>query len=200
MGRPIIKICGCTTAENTLAVARTGVNMIGFVCHPASMRYVSPQQIKSLIPICHAENVKSVLVVVDQVPEEVNALINFLRPDYIQLHGDKAQSAYSHLINQRCIVPMDIRLSAQDVRQGDVILYDAPIPGAGDPGHFKSLEVSHSRDYFIAGGITPYNSAMLVEQFRPSGIDVSTGVEEQPGIKSIPKIISLINALEKKHV
>lgn len=197
--RPLIKICGCTTIKNTREVAHAGIDMIGFVCHPESKRHVAEDRLGVLTQVCRDYNIKSVLVLVNQDKDEIISIANKIQPDFLQLHGAIAQSAYPFLKAYRCLIPANMTLSKSELRPDDFILYDAPTPGSGNADHFNTLQIDNNASSFIAGGITPNNVASLLAQFKPVGVDVSTGVEVLPGIKSISKIKSLINAIEVAH-
>ena len=57
-------------------------------------------------------------------------------------------------------------------------------------------EASGRAPLWIAGGVTPENAAEIREKFRPELIDVSSGVEKEPGVKDREKIRALFEALE----
>lgn len=192
-----VKVCGLTTVDNTRAVAQCNIDYVGLVCHPASRRHVTFEQAYCLAEICRDAGKDVVVVVVNQSMSALEAIIHTIQPGFLQLHGDVSQSAYPILRgHQRCIIPMGYQLTAADVEQSDILLYDAPQPGSGDDAHLCSLQPDRRHQFFVAGGVSPENVCDIVSRFKPSGIDLSTHVESAPGIKSLDRIQLLLDQLE----
>ncbi|HEY3308914.1 MAG TPA: phosphoribosylanthranilate isomerase [Desulfuromonadaceae bacterium] len=198
-----VKICGITNLEDALAAATAGADALGFVFHPASPRYISPEQaaaiIRHLPPF-----VQTVGLFVDENPETVNAIANQCGLDIIQLHGDESPG-YCSEIQRRVIKAFRVKniTSIDKIKNYRVAacLLDAWSPAAhGGTGTTFNWEIAASaatsERIILAGGLTPENVAAAVQRVRPYAVDISSGVEFEPGKKDPAKISLLLNALK----
>ena len=203
-----VKICGITRKEDLDAAVESGADAVGFVVGVAS----SPRN----LPLTEAERlirqvppfVKSVLVT---VPRSIADFSDYekLNPDAIQVHGEKLNSAESvrrKLPNTMLIrsinaqVANDFDAVSRAAKLFDAVLLDSFAEGQyGGTGLVHDWEMSKRVKQFIqpkplilAGGLNPENVAEAVRTVRPYGVDVSSGVEQQPGIKSHQKIVEFI--------
>ena len=91
MRRVKVKICGITRVEDLEAACKVGADMVGFVVDvPSSPRSLSLEKAESLLSLL-PEKVKSVLVTVYKTPSQLVRLYERLKPDIIQLHGEKVK-------------------------------------------------------------------------------------------------------------
>jgi phosphoribosylanthranilate isomerase len=199
----IVKICGITRADDAAAAVRSGAAAIGFVFWPASPRYIEPErarQIAEALPPL----VTAVGVFVNQDAAEVNRIADTARLGAVQLHGDETPAFAATMrypVLKACPAddagldrwPDRIRLLidvADPVRRG----------GTGRTVDWdRAATLAAARDVLLAGGLTPENVVDAVRRVRPFGIDVSSGVEQSPGVKDHRKIDALFAALARMH-
>jgi len=202
--RTRIKICGITRLEDALAAVAAGADALGFVFHPASPRYVEPEQareiIRSLPPL-----VTAVGVFVNRGIEEVRRIAAECGLHVLQFHGDESPE-YCGWFGQPVIKALRVRgaASLEGFRAYRVaaVLLDAYDPRAeGGTGRAfdwdLARQVAPVRPLILAGGLTPENVSRGVETVRPYGVDVSTGVESRPGRKDADKIRAFVEAVQR---
>ena len=197
-----IKICGITHCDDALAAVDAGADALGFVFHEASPRHVS---IATAAEIIHQlpPFVAKVGVFVDATEETVQQVVAECGLDTVQLHGAESPAVCRRL-SVKVIKAFRVRglESLIELPQYDTSawLLDSYVPGqAGGTGaRFKwdlALEAKKlGRPIILAGGLTPGNIALAVRQVRPFGVDVSTGVESEPGRKDVRKVQQFIEA------
>lgn len=204
----MVKICGVTREEDLNAVVQAGADAIGFVINvEESPRNLSLREAKSLIDQLPNE-VDSVAVTVSNRLQEIVEICRKLAPSFIQLHG-----MTSRLVDQvklaadaKVIVAIEARSpSALQHAISHLVSIDALLVdtygarGLGGTGCTHDWNLSrkirdavHPVPMILAGGLTPENVAHAVRTAKPYGVDVSTGVEVQPGIKDPVKITQFV--------
>ena len=195
-----IKMCGLRRPEDIEAVNELKPEYIGFVFFPGSKRYVTPETAKALRDGLNP-GIKVVGVFVDENPETVARLLEEGVIDIAQLHGHEDETYLAELrkkTDKPLIRAFRIR-SAEDAQQAQAstaeqILLDA---GAGDGKTFDwSMLSSVSRPYFLAGGLTPENTAEAVKRYHPFAVDVSSGIETD-GFKDCNKMRAFMRAVRE---
>jgi phosphoribosylanthranilate isomerase len=237
-----IKICGITQVADALAAVEAGADAIGLNFSATSKRHVSRSNAQTIVRAVRSRSttVKFVGVFVEQSPGEVEALVDQVDLDLIQLHGDQDVSVLARTWSRPILwvarVPMGggpelaerLGTIAQSVvaRSGWTlgtesppdrkklagILVDAFAPGNyGGTGQTVAWEPLGQRDSWsalgwsptawptglplvLAGGLNPQNVATAVHQTRPSAVDVASGVESAPGIKSREQMFAFVAA------
>lgn len=213
---PNLKICGITRAEDLVACHEVGVDYIGFNFYHGSRRFIAFDEAVRIWTEFRKEfpqsSLKAVAVSVDASREE---LVSFVRrfPELaaLQLHGGESLALIADL---RMNLPIEIwkalPVSGKDQcdaiatmrAAADVVLLDsAMIPqGAkvpGGSGHAfnwtEFAEVISQPGIGVAGGIHPGNIKDLL-RFHPQLIDIASGAEAAPGVKSREKVESLVAA------
>lgn len=127
--------------------------------------------------------------------------------DAVQLHGvdpsNLAATAIPYYCAARVGEESDFDKVAALRKNGEPrILLDAKVEGIPG-GTGKTIPENLLREkagelpLWLAGGITPENVGAIVEKFHPELVDVSSGVEDAPGIKNAEKISALFDALKK---
>lgn len=194
---PAVKICGITRFEDALAAAECGASFLGLVFAESSPRRIDPARARAIrdqVP----SHVRVAGVFRDQPAELIRDIADAVLLDYIQLHGREPASEIARM-NRPVIraVPVDARVPDCDAfAAADWLLLDAPSPGAGRSFDWSVLERwSRTKRFFLAGGLNPENVAEAIRRVRPDAIDVSSGVEVSPGIKSPAKIRQLFENL-----
>jgi phosphoribosylanthranilate isomerase len=203
-----VKICGITRKEDLDAAAAAGADAVGFVVGVASSpRNLALEKAEKLIRQV-PPFVKSVLVT---VPKSIDEFEKYekLNPDVIQIHGENLHAAASvrlKIPNISLIGAVNANLAnALDVvsrtaKIVDAVLLDSFADGRyGGTGIVHDWELSkrvkqviHPKPLILAGGLNPENVAEAVRAVEPYAVDVSSGVERQPGIKDHKKIIEFI--------
>jgi phosphoribosylanthranilate isomerase len=211
-----IKICGITKADQGHAIAQLGASALGFMCFPASPRYVTPEQIKLIVDQLPAHPLTGELV--DRIGVFVNAeiaeicqIVAMANLSGVQLHGVEPPEFCAQL---RSALPQieiikALRIKTPDCltklasygQTVDTFLLDAYHPqlygGTGRTIDWSMLH--HFRpDYpwLLAGGLTPDNVLEALQQTQPIGIDLSSGVERAPGDKDLNKVAQLFDRLK----
>ena len=195
-----VKMCGLRRAEDIEAANRLMPEYIGFVFAPASRRFISLEEAAALRQALRP-GIRVVGVFVDEDAETVARLLESGVIDIAQLHGNEDE-AYIARLKARTGKPV-IRAfrvkNAEDLRAAeaspaDMILLDA---GAGDGKTFDwSMLSSVSRPYFLAGGLTPENTAEAVKRYHPFAVDVSSGIETD-GFKDCNKMRAFMRAVRE---
>jgi phosphoribosylanthranilate isomerase len=203
-----VKICGITRKEDLDAAVEAGADAVGFVVGvSSSSRNLSLTEAARLIRQV-PPFVASVLVT---VPRSIGdfAVYEKLNPDIIQVHGedlDTAESVRLKLPNTQLIWAVNAQLvSHLDAVSRATNLFDAILIDSFADGRYGGTGVVHDwelsrrikqaiqpKPLILAGGLNPENVAEAVCTVEPYAVDVSSGVERQPGIKSHKKIVEFI--------
>ena len=207
-----IKICGLTRTPDVRDACQLGADALGFVFYPKSKRCVTPEQAAKLAA---SASVFTATVALFVEPEDalVHGVIDQLRPSYLQFHGDEtpeqcARFNYPYIKAFRVGAPgletaLEIQSTCDKYHQAKAWLFDSYTPAYGGSGHGfdRSLlsEVLSQADMpvILSGGLTIENVADLVRTLRPAAVDVSSGVEIEPGIKSGQKLSAFIGAVRQ---
>ena len=199
-----VKICGITRAGDAHAAVDAGANAIGLVFWPGSPRFVDPFRARTIVRTL-PPFVTAVGLFVNQPLEYIAGVASLVRLGAVQLHGDETIDA-AEAIRLPLIKALTLG-SAIDAWPARVtVLLDAHDPvNRGGTGRTidwtAAAAVAANRRTLLAGGLTPENVAEAVGRVRPFGIDVSSGVEQAPGIKDHGKIRALFEALHgRSHV
>ena len=203
-----VKICGITRKEDLDAAVAAGADAVGFVVGVASSpRNIALEKAEKLIRQV-PPFVKSVLVTVPKSIDEFETYEK-LNPDAIQIHGENLHAAASVRLkfpNIQLIGAVnaqrakDLNIIARASKLFDAILLDSFADGRyGGTGVVHDWKLSkrfkqviHPKPLILAGGLNPENVAEAVRTVQPYAVDVSSGVEQQPGIKSHKKIVEFI--------
>ncbi|OKK13129.1 phosphoribosylanthranilate isomerase [Streptomyces sp. CB00455] len=187
---PFVKICGLRTARDVDAAVEAGADAIGFVFAPGSPRTVDPATARELGGRVPA-GVLTVGVFRGQPVAEVRRLTEESGLRAVQLHGDEGAEYYEEL---RAPGRTLLRATAEHVARcgelgEDLLLLDAPDPGSGKPWNWGAREFTPPEGrWLLAGGLTPGNVRQAVRSTGAWGVDVSSGVERERGVKS-PELI-----------
>lgn len=193
-----VKICGITNEDDALLAVALGADAVGFVFAP-STRQVTPTVARDIARRLPPE-VLTVGVFRDELPERVVDVVTNAGLRAAQLHGHEAPEQTRYV---RARVPFVIQafaagdpaLQRAGDHRADAVLVDAPSPGSGRLFDWSLLEhVPLGLRILLAGGLTPDNVATAIDQVRPWGVDVSTGVEASPGRKDARKVKAFIDA------
>ena len=208
-----VKICGITKPDQGKAIALMGANALGFICVPASPRYVTSTQIRAVreqLP----DNVERIGVFANSTITEINRIVAEADLTGVQLHGDESPD---FCVQLRQVLPQVEIIKALRVQNSqalkqvyiytsyvDTLLLDAYDPqqlgGTGKTLDWDTLQAFNPKcDWFLAGGLTPFNILEALSQVKPNGIDLSSGVERNPGDKDLSKVSQLFEQLKSSH-
>ncbi len=204
MARVRVKICGIRRVEDLRAAVEEGADAVGMVVgFPSSPRNLSLSQaaeIRRGVPVF----VDAVLVVRADGREEFRRVVEELEPDAIQLYGQLSLAEARDLATGcRIIKPVKAGTepSGLDLSLADAILLDShseSLPGGTGRTHdwyaARRLREQISLPLVLAGGLNPSNVSEAVRVVEPYAVDVSSGVESSPGVKSRELIRAFIRA------
>ncbi|MCY0916915.1 MULTISPECIES: phosphoribosylanthranilate isomerase [unclassified Streptomyces] len=191
-----IKICGLRTARDVDTAVEAGADAIGFVFAPGSPRTVDAAGARELAARVPA-GVLTVGVFRGQSVEEVRRLTRESGVRSVQLHGDEGPEYYEELRAQgRTLIRATAAAVAAAGEYGeDLLLIDAPDPGSGKPWNWASAEFTAPEGrWLLAGGLTPGTVREALRTTGAWGVDVSSGVERERGVKSPELIRAFIEA------
>jgi phosphoribosylanthranilate isomerase len=201
-----VKVCGITRLEDAELAAELGAWAIGFLLWPSSKRYVDPGVAAGIARVMRRK-VELVGVFVNQPLDEIAGLADALGLSHVQLHGDEGPS-FCTAVHQRTgakVIKAARVATAADLRDldrfhTDYHLLDTAQAGAyGGTGQTWDWSLLKSRrnktPFLLAGGLKAENVAAAIEATRPWGIDVSSGVEADYGVKDHDKLRALFAAV-----
>ena len=191
MKRTRVKICGITRPEHARAAAAAGADAIGLVFHGPSPRYVTRARARA---VCAAlpPLVSVVGVFVNPEPRDLEAVIEDVPVDLLQLHGEEspelcARTGKPYVKAVRVRTRDDIAEAAARYAGARALLLDAHHDtlwgGTGSRFDWDLVPDDVGRPIVLAGGLTPENVAGAIRRVRPFAVDVSGGVESAPGEK-----------------
>jgi len=205
-----IKICGITQLDQGYAIAQLGATMLGFICVPSSPRYVPSEKIQIILNNL-PKSIQTIGVFANTSIEQIYQIVLETGLTGVQLHGNESPDFCDRLRQMlpqiELIKALRIKCSAtllqtQDYFNSiDALLLDAYHPqhlgGTGKTLDWQSLQqFSPSCSWFLAGGLTPDNIQEALQQLKPDGIDLSSGVERSPGDKDLEKVKQLFDRLK----
>ena len=192
-----VKVCGMTQPKDAALAARLGADMIGMIFYRKSPRWVTQQQALKIISAV-PPTVNRVGVFVDRDLEKVLKVARRLRLDYVQLHGGFTKRDVKSVQREGFKVIEAFHVSKRaDYRavlssEADLILLDnktGAIPGGTGKRFDWGIKLPRRiPNLVLAGGIDIYNVEQGISQFAPLVVDVNSGVESSPGIKSGSKL------------
>ncbi len=199
-----VKICGITREEDALRAARHGADAIGFVIWPESPRAITAERAAAIARVL-PPFVWKVGVFVNAPPDEVERVTTIANLDVAQLHGDEDVERYRHLAVR--IVKSVALAGPADVERALALPPDVmPLVDTADrelrggTGRVAAwnlaAEVGKARPTWLAGGLNAENIIDAAEQVHPWGVDVSSSLEDSPGVKSAAKVAMFFAAIE----
>jgi phosphoribosylanthranilate isomerase len=206
----IVKICGLSTPEALDVALEAGADMVGFVFFAPSPRHTAFETARALGSRVHGRAQK-VALSVDADDALLDAVVEALQPDMLQLHG-KEQPARVVALRKRFGLPMmkaiaveakaDLAAVAAYEAVADCLLFDARAPreatrpgGLGKAFDWRLLEnLELSMPFMLSGGLDVGNVGEALRITRAPGVDVSSGVERAPGEKDPDKIRAFVRA------
>lgn len=201
--RTRVKICGITRPEDGLAAARHGADAIGLMFYPPSPRAVDLDTARAIVEVL-PPFVSVVAVFVDAAPAQIEQVLGAIPVDLLQFHGSEspAQCAapgrpYIKAVAMR--VDLDLAEAAEQYAGARGLLVDTHRPGVyggtGEVFDWGRIPPALGKPIVLAGGLDPDNVAQAVRRVRPYGVDVSSGVEREKGIKDEDRIAAFMRGV-----
>jgi phosphoribosylanthranilate isomerase len=194
-----VKVCGITNQRDAEAAAVYGADALGFVFAP-SPRRLAPQLAKKIVKAL-GPFISSVGVFVNEKPSEIMAIVEEVGLTAVQLHGDESAASLKKISGVRVIKAFRVAKTVDlyEVRgySPDAFLFDAKVEGAyGGTGNSFDWKIMKNFDgkapFILSGGLNPSNVREAIAVARPYAVDVSSGVERQPGTKDADLIKEFI--------
>lgn len=213
-----IKICGITRPQDAQAAARAGADAIGMILYPPAGRNVSlgrAREIMSVLP----PYVTPVGVFVEAEPEEILDTAAQLGLRTVQLNGEQTLEEIEELeglavIKAIRISPDGLPEKREELKKSlpanlvGLVLEPGGTGQAGGTGvaNFwdaiaKAIEAGAYKampPLIAAGGLKSETVGDVVRQIKPYAVDVSSGVEDSLGVKSVAKIEQFIAEVRKE--
>jgi len=192
-----IKICGICDLDAAKSAVEAGADLIGFhFCD--SDRRVSPDEAKAILDELPVRP-KIVGVFIDESPEEVRRIAEYVDLDLVQLHGSEQVGFDVGRPVMKVLKVVEGRLPDTDAWPDPIMLDSWSADQRGGTGRTWDWELARpllsSRQVFIAGGLQPGNVGTVVSQLKPYGVDVSSGVEARVRVKDPDKMRAFVHAV-----
>jgi phosphoribosylanthranilate isomerase len=185
-----IKICGLTTAEGVTAAVEAGVDAIGFV-FAASQRRVTAEHAATLVRDV-PERIKRIAVMQHPAQALVDEVWQVLRPDVLQTDAEDLDEL--NVPQELQVIPVVRPATAQRALAAR-ILFEGPVSGTGATSDWTmARQLAGRTELILAGGLNAANVVQAIRAVQPFGVDVSSGVEHEPGRKDPRKIHEFVAA------
>jgi phosphoribosylanthranilate isomerase len=213
--RTRIKICGLTREQDVRAAVEAGADALGFVFYPKSPRYVTPGQAAALIATV-PPFITTVGLFVNAEPAQLQEIVAEAPVSLLQFHGDETvqhSAALAEAVNRPFIRAMrigtatlttDLLEYAQAYHAGSRLfaglLLDTLVEAYGGSGKvfdWSLIPKELAPQVVLSGGLSVHNATDAVKRVRPFAVDISSGVEQEKGIKDAAKIRAFIAAIRQ---
>ena len=214
MPRTRIKFCGVTSPTDAAAAAAAGADAVGVVFYPAAARRVFVPQAREIVAAL-PPFVTPVGLFVDATIDEVRRTASDLRLTTVQLHGDETPAAVAELGDVLQVIKA-VRVTRESLSGVVAAWRSVPLAGlllepAGGPGpggngvanDWNGIEAAQRAGLLdglppliLAGGLTAESVGDVVRHLRPFAVDVSSGIEQTRGVKSVHRMAAFAAAVE----
>ena len=186
-----IKICGITSADAVAAAAEAQVDAIGFVFAP-SPRQVTPGQAAQLAALAPPGMLR-IAVAQHPLQMKVDEICRVLKPDYFQTDvEDLRELRIPAHIKVLPVLRFGRKTPSPLPRR---VVFEGPTSGIGELADWgRAAELARQTELILAGGLNAQNVTEAVQVVRPYGVDVSSGVEHDYGVKDPDKIYEFVRA------
>ena len=205
----IIKICGIQNQDTLMCCENNSINFFGMIFYPKSPRNITIENAYKLNKIAEKLNINGVGVFVNKEINELEEIIKYVNLKYIQLHGLEDELYIEDLKKLGVKIIKSISVSNENdlkkinnYQNADYFLFDYKpkkneLPGGNsksfDWNILKSLKTD--KPWFLSGGINIDNIQQILVDINPCGVDLSSGVEKELGIKDNRIINNFIEKL-----
>jgi len=197
-----VKICGITSVEDAQAVEQAGADAVGLMFYEGSPRHIALEQAKAIVDSL-SNTIVRVGVFVNSEESFVRQAMEICTLNMLQFHGDETPEycARFEIMTLKAIrVSDESSLKEMERYSADGFLLDAfsenSLGGTGETFNWELAKraTKSGRPIFLAGGLTSENVAEAVKAVRPFAVDVSSGVETEPGKKDAAKVRAFVAA------
>ncbi|HYO76053.1 MAG TPA: phosphoribosylanthranilate isomerase [Thermoanaerobaculia bacterium] len=216
-----IKICGITRVEDAQLCAELGADYLGFIFVPTSARYLDAAQAAEIADAVRSSGAAAasaaetsqderrnvprfVGVFRDESLETIHYIAHRVGLDLIQFHGTETDDDI-HALGLPSVKAYRVGETLPNTSahpSADWLLFDT-FDEKRDGGTGKQFDwsllamYSRSKPFFLAGGLAPDNIAAAISLVRPDGVDISSGVESEPGVKDPEKLRNLFERVRR---
>ena len=206
----ITKICGIRNEETLLCCENNNVDFFGMIFYPKSPRNISIEDASLIQKKSEYLKINGVGVFFNKKISEIEEIIKNLKLRYVQLHGSENESYIRDVKKNDVKIIKSISINnVNDLKKiyhynsADYFLFDyKPLKGELPGGNAKSFDWKILKDlktdkpWFLSGGININNIQKIIKDIKPFGIDLSSGVEKELGIKNNRIINNFISKLK----
>ena len=193
----IIKICGIKNRDTLMCCENNNIGFFGMIFYTKSPRNISIENANNLLKISEKLNINGVGVFVNKEIDKLKEIIEHTNLKYVQLHGSEDELYIKNIkkLGVRIIKSISISIKddlnkIKDYKSADYFLFDYKpkkndLPG----GNSKSFDwkilkgLKTDKPWFLSGGVNINNIQQILSDINPYGIDLSSGVEKELGIK-----------------
>ncbi len=193
--RTRVKFCGFCFVEDLVQAQMLGVDAVGFVLYEQSKRYVSMERLQQLAN--HLTTfVTPVLLFVNPKRESVVDALRILPNATLQFHGNESVEFCSSF-SRPWIKAVSVQNSEDFLQkekkyaEAQALLVDTPSNhwgGSGKTFDWNLIQQGNKSRIILAGGLSANNVAQAIKWVRPCAVDVSSGIEVEPGKKDFEKM------------
>jgi phosphoribosylanthranilate isomerase len=203
-----VKICGITRVEDALVAAYAGAHAVGMIFHAGSPRLISHETARRVVDALPAF-VTPVALFVDASKAEVQRVIDEVRPQLLQFHGEEAAEFCEsfdvpYIKAAKVRRGVDLLQYARRYPSAKGLLLDAFVDGShggtGSTFDWGLIPDQLPLPVILAGGLHQDNVADAIRRVRPWAVDVSSGVEAAKGIKDAARIAAFIRGARNADV
>ncbi|BDU50880.1 phosphoribosylanthranilate isomerase [Haliovirga abyssi] len=200
-----VKICGITRLEDAQVAIENGVDALGFIFYKKSKRYIEPNKVKEIIKNI-PPFISKVGVFVNEDINDIKRIGKELKLDILQLHGEESVEYLKELEKGFTVVKA---FRIKDIRELEKIkdykikwfLLDTysskEYGGTGEKFNWEIVkEAKKYGKVILAGGLNSENIKLAIDELKPYGVDISSGVEIDKGIKDRKKIIDIMRIIK----
>jgi phosphoribosylanthranilate isomerase len=200
-----IKLCGFTKEESVIAAIENNCDFLGFVFYDKSPRNLDLTSAESFLKIIPSQ-VKKVAVVVNSDFDFLEKINSALKPDFFQFHGDEDIGFLAEVRKKFPLVKIIKSFKIKDSIDVnyiksfndfcDFFLFDNQNAGSGKKFDWQILKnINIQKEWFLSGGINIDNIEEAIKITGAKFVDISSGIEETRGVKSIRLIEELMNKI-----
>jgi phosphoribosylanthranilate isomerase len=194
-----VKVCGLQEETDVVAAVEAGADAIGFVLAEGSPRQVSIDRAAALID---GVPVRRVLVTTHMPPGELAEAVAATGADAIQAHGEHARAAAVAGVAAGWLVLRPVAMAGGQpdpdpgtIPEHQILILDSVeggrLGGTGTPFDWTTIP-ELGRPFVLAGGLTPENVASAIRTTEPWGVDASSGLEAERGVKDAGRVVAFI--------
>ena len=209
-----IKICGITNFEDAVAATEAGADMLGFNFYQPSSRYIEPDPAREIVARLRGDSqnrsITMVGVFVDESIDSVVRIVNEVRLDAVQLHGEESPefcAELKSLVPDKAIIKA-LRVNGSfDPRSASLYSVQAIMLDAfheqlrGGTGRVIDWDIAKKtvRDLvpqlWLSGGLSPENVAEAISRVKPFAVDACSSLESAPGRKDASRMKEFVRAV-----